>query len=639
MRLSQISLHVGLVVLAAIAALTVGFVASLTMEKRAEADIMARFTMEGIEGVEVEANGLQVTLSGLVMNEAKRFHAISATGNVVDSSRVVDQIEIVAAEQVTPPRFSIEILRNAKGISLIGLIPTNTDHIKLIRRIGDAADGENVADLLESADYAVPEKWEEAVDYALMALKLLERSKISVAANKVTITAIASSIEEKGRFEATLARAAPGGLILSINISAPRPVITPFTLRFTLNEETGARFDACSAHSKAGREVILNAARAAGVNGRISCTIGLGVPSPKWPQAVVLGIGAIEALKGGSLTFSDADITLIAPDTTPATEFDRITGELENALPEVFSLHAVLPEKVVIDGTGDQDIGPPEFIATLSPEGQVQLRGRLNSEIQRSVTESYARASFGVERVHVATRLDPDLPAVWSTRVLAALEALTYLSNGAVVVQPDVVDIRGNTGNSEASSEISRILSEKLGAAQDFRVRVTYKEELDPISAIPTPIECANKVNLILDTSKITFEPGSADIVASARQTMEKIAEVMKNCENVVMEIGGYTDSQGREEMNQALSQSRAQSVLNALLARRVLTTNLTAHGYGEENPIADNETEEGREANRRIEFRLILPDGGEETPDTGGETATETTGDQTGQATEEPNE
>ena len=75
------------------------------------------------------------------------------------------------------------------------------------------------------------------------------------------------------------------------------------------------------------------------------------------------------------------------------------------------------------------------------------------------------------------------------------------------------------------------------------------------------------------------------------------------------MEIGGFTDSQGREEMNQALSQNRAQAVLNALLARRVLTTNLVAHGYGEAKPIADNDTEEGREANRRIEFRLILPE------------------------------
>jgi OmpA-OmpF porin, OOP family len=77
------------------------------------------------------------------------------------------------------------------------------------------------------------------------------------------------------------------------------------------------------------------------------------------------------------------------------------------------------------------------------------------------------------------------------------------------------------------------------------------------------------------------------------------------------MEIGGHTDSQGSEGMNERLSQERADAVLNAIMARRVLTSNLTAKGYGEAKPIADNGTEAGREANRRIEFRLILPDRG----------------------------
>ncbi len=74
------------------------------------------------------------------------------------------------------------------------------------------------------------------------------------------------------------------------------------------------------------------------------------------------------------------------------------------------------------------------------------------------------------------------------------------------------------------------------------------------------------------------------------------------------IEIGGHTDSQGREVMNQQLSQARADAVLNAIMSRRVLTSNLTAKGYGESEPIADNKTEAGREANRRIEFRLVLP-------------------------------
>ena len=61
--------------------------------------------------------------------------------------------------------------------------------------------------------------------------------------------------------------------------------------------------------------------------------------------------------------------------------------------------------------------------------------------------------------------------------------------------------------------------------------------------------------------------------------------------------------------MNQQLSQDRADAVLTALRARRVPVSTFESIGFGEENPIADNETEEGREANRRIEFSLIVPE------------------------------
>jgi OOP family OmpA-OmpF porin len=118
------------------------------------------------------------------------------------------------------------------------------------------------------------------------------------------------------------------------------------------------------------------------------------------------------------------------------------------------------------------------------------------------------------------------------------------------------------------------------------------------------------KVKAVLDTQQITFEPGSGTLDAAAEPVIDEIAEILRACEEISLklEIQGHTDSQGREEMNQALSQTRAQSVLNALHDRRILTSGFTAVGYGETTPIADNQTEEGREANRRIEFVLIRP-------------------------------
>ncbi|MEO0391238.1 MAG: OmpA family protein [Pseudomonadota bacterium] len=416
-----------------------------------------------------------------------------------------------------------------------------------------------------------------------------------------------------------------------MDIAAPRPVITPFTLRFVMDED-GARFDACSAGSEQSRQIIVAAARGAGMTGPDRCTVGMGVPSPRWPQAVAVSISALNELGAGSVTFSDADVTLTAAEGTSQATFDRVVGELETDLPDVFALKAVLPETV------DPTAGPPEFTATLSPEGQVQLRGRLNDEQVRMVTDSYAKSRFGVGNVYMATRLVDELPANWPTRVLAGLEALASLSNGVVRVTPDLLEVSGNTGDEDASSRIATLLADKLESGEAFEIDVTYLEKLDPVASIPTPDECETEIGTILASKKINFEPGSATIASATLDTMDRVAEVLSACGTLRLEIQGHTDSQGREEMNLNLSQARAQSVLNELRARRVPTANFVARGYGETQPIADNETDEGREANRRIEFRLIRPEPSAPEQETGLESLADsvnTEPDATGEASE----
>jgi len=575
------------------------------IEDRSVSTITTAMRDQGHDWVTVTADGLQLHLTGTAPDEASRFRALTVANGIVDASRVIDTVEVAAAAVIDAPRFSIEILRNAEGISLIGLIPAATERGAMLERISRIPEVGEVSDLLETADFPPPPGWEAALDFGLSALARLPRSKISIAADKMVIDAISASRDAKRRLESDLARAAPDSLRLEMTIAAPRPVITPFTLRFLIDAD-GARFDACSAATEAGRDQILAAARTAGLEGPAICTIGLGVPSPEWPRAATAAISALADIGGGSVTLSDADITLVGLDTTDPALFDRELGELEGALPLGFSLFSVLPEKVVIDGSGD-GVGPPEFIATKSPEGQVQLRGRIANDRARLAVGSFARARFGMEDVVDATRTDDTLPDGWLPRVLGALDSLALLNSGTVVVQPEVVDVSGITGNPDARAEISRILSAQLGSTANFTLRIAYDKQLDPVLGLPTPEECVEQINTVLAARKITFDPGSAEIAEDARATVERIAELLRTCVEVKMEIGGYTDSQGREEMNQGLSQSRAEAVKNALAARRVSVAQLSAIGYGEERPIATNETEDGREANRRIEFRLVV--------------------------------
>ncbi len=602
MRLSSIFVILGAFILAMLFSIVAAGFSVQIIESSSSQGVREELDKEGLVWADADTNGLQVFLMGTAPTEAARFEALSAAGRVVDAARVIDQMNVAEAAALEPPRFSVEMLRNDAGLSLIGLMPKVTDRERFVGRILLRIGADvPVSDFMEVADFPEPEGWSEALDFAILALRDLPRSKISVEAGRVTVKAMADSPEARDEIAAELTRRAAPDVTLDLQLTAPRPVITPFSLRFLIEDGT-ARFDACSADSPEAQSRILEAAKAAGA-AETDCVIGLGVPSGTWSQAAELGIDALAQLKGGSLTFADADISLIAAMGTPQPLFDQVIGELENALPGVFVLTAVLPKPVEAKA---EDAGPPEFVATLSPEGDVQLRGRIDSEISRQTIDSYARAQFGSDDVHTAARVDSSLSQAWSLRVLAALQALAYLSNGVVTVTPDDLALSGNTGNEEARAEIARVLSDKLGEGAQFDLKVTYVEELDPAKAIPTPQECAQKITEIIGDRKITFEPGSATLDESAEDIMDELAELLKICGELPLEIAGHTDSQGREIMNLNLSQDRAQAVLDSLSSRRVLTATFRARGYGETLPIADNGTEEGREANRRIEFTLI---------------------------------
>jgi OOP family OmpA-OmpF porin len=191
---------------------------------------------------------------------------------------------------------------------------------------------------------------------------------------------------------------------------------------------------------------------------------------------------------------------------------------------------------------------------------------------------------------------------------MASLASLGELNSGLVEVTPTSITISGLTGSTASKTDISQILLDRVGNDAGFQLDITYLEKLDPLARMISGPECVAEISTLLTDNKITFEPGSTTLDSNSSNMIDAIAEVFDRCLEAPIEIGGHTDSQGREEMNLNLSQSRADAVLNALRAARVKLKALTSQGYGEAQPIADNKTEDGREANRRIEFQLVLP-------------------------------
>lgn len=608
MRLSSLLIPALTFAAAAGVSLVAASFAVSAVERNSEIALRRALDEGGFGWAEVTADGLRVLLEGTAPDEASRFSALSLAGGVVDATRVIDEMSVTPSKGLAAPRFSAEILRNSSGVSIIGLIPAASSRAQLVEQLNGLSAAGQVADLLETARYPEPKGWAASLRYAVAALELLPRAKISVDAQSVKITTMAKSAAARDLLRERLTRLAPPEVQLTLDIAAARPVISPFTLRFLIDGD-GPRFDACSAESDQSRDRILASAQAAGLEGRADCVIGMGVPSPNWARAAELSISSLATLGKGSITIANADITLVAQEGTAPEIFDKVVGELENALPEVFALHAVLPVPA-----SDADAAAAEFTATLSPEGQVQLRGRINDATSRDITSSYAKARFGSAQVHTATRVVPDLPADWPVRVLAGLEALSYLERGSVTVTEDNLQLRGMSHQEDTLARVSGFLAAKLGEAETYELALTYEEPPAPKDQPLSPELCQAQLAAVQrDTGKISFEPGSATVAAGSSAVLDQIKTILENCGPVRLEIQGHTDSQGREGMNQTLSQARAQSILNELRARRMRTASFIATGYGESQPIATNDTEEGREANRRIEFQLILPETSDE--------------------------
>lgn len=130
----------------------------------------------------------------------------------------------------------------------------------------------------------------------------------------------------------------------------------------------------------------------------------------------------------------------------------------------------------------------------------------------------------------------------------------------------------------------------------------------------PGPDRVVLTASNIVIQDKVQFEKGSAAILAVSHPLLDEVASVFKNNPQIAeVQIEGHTDSTGSAQLNQRLSQQRADSVMKYLTSKGVKAARLTAKGFGPDQPIADNADPAGQEMNRRVEF-VILKQGPKKT-------------------------
>jgi len=413
---------------------------------------------------------------------------------------------------------------------------------------------------------------------------VLDKTRIDVSGRDVTFAADAFS--EDGRSSAVgLVETVPG-----VRLVNDESRLVPEAKPFVWSAERDVAKVTLGGNSPlpASKAKLVEAARASvgGVEVVDQMHLARGAP-PRFDSVALLLLDQIGKLKDGKLTISDTKVSLsgMARDLGGR---EAIAAALQN-LPEDFSIAA-------------NEIKAPPYVFQAYKDPvtmSLTLTGYVpDNKVHAAIATAAGRKFFSQKMVD---NLKASIGAPWGfvSAVVPALGALSRLSTGTLVVTDREVKISGDALYEAAMAQI------RAGLAKDFPQGWQLKAELSvkPAAAPVDPTVCQQLLSELLEKGQIRFEPGRAAIDPDSAGLLDRLVETTLRCPTSKIEIAGHTDADGEDAFNQALSEKRAQAVADYLVKAGLSADRFTAIGYGSSQPVATNDTDEGKAQNRRIDF------------------------------------
>jgi OmpA-OmpF porin, OOP family len=413
---------------------------------------------------------------------------------------------------------------------------------------------------------------------------LLDKTRIMAAGRDVTFAADAFS--EEGRRNAVASVEAVPGVRLVNDDTRLVPEAKPFVwsaerdvVRVTLSG---------SSPLPASKAKLLEAARAdlKGVEVVDQMNLSRGAP-PRFDNAALLLIDQVNKLKDGKITISDSNVSLsgMARDLGGR---EAIAAALKN-LPDGFSVAA-------------NEIKAPPYIfqaykdpvaVTLTLTGYVP-----DNNVHATIVAAAGRKFFS-EKVVDNLKASVGAPSGFANAVVPALGALSRLSTGTLVVSDREVKLSGDAFYDAAPAQIRSGLIKDFPQGWQLKADISVKPAAAPVDATV----CQQLLSELLAKGTIRFVSGLSTLDPDSAGLLDHLIEIALRCPTVNIEVAGHTDADGPEGFNQALSEKRAEVVTDYLVKAGLPASRFTAVGYGSTQPIASNETDEGKAHNRRIEF------------------------------------
>lgn len=193
----------------------------------------------------------------------------------------------------------------------------------------------------------------------------------------------------------------------------------------------------------------------------------------------------------------------------------------------------------------------------------------------------------------------------------AGCASMSRQQKGAVIGAGSGAVVGGIIGKQAGNTALGAILGAAVGGAAGAYIGNYMDKQAEEIERDldGATVERVGEGIKITFDSGILFAVGKSDLQSAARANLTDLAAILNKYPDTEVLIEGHTDATGSDDSNMTLSRNRAQSVANYLESLQVAPTRFTTMGYGESQPIASNDTESGRQANRRVELAIMAND------------------------------
>jgi OOP family OmpA-OmpF porin len=333
------------------------------------------------------------------------------------------------------------------------------------------------------------------------------------------------------------------------------------------------------------------------------------------------GVMALGLMTSGTLVVTETSITLTGEAPSP-----RVSAALDDTLAGAVEGTAISRDVTYLD-----DGSPAAWTLTYDAASGAIIDGRLPNGLEASTVAQTLGVNLLAGTPATAFEDDDIGSSLQSLEILsgylAEVETISYSkdSNGSaldLVLSPGVnVDLVATQLAERLPGDVSFSLSVLDPFPEIGATRTNALSSLEEVFTdgywLPSPsfaadvAECDAQTLNVFERGKIGFLSSSALFDATSTGVVNGLAGVALACADagLTLEVGGHTDATGSALANEVLSANRANSVRTALIERGVPEEAITAFGYGQTEPIADNETAEGRAANRRTDITWFAAD------------------------------